>query len=697
MSRTLDALLNPRSVAVIGASNAPARIGGRPIHNLIFAGFKGKVYPVNPKYSEVQGLPAHADITRLPGPIDCAIVAVPAADVVETIRACAGAGVRSAVVFTSGLAEIGAKGAAIQQELTTVARTAGMRVVGPNCLGVATPGENWYGTFASYPAMSLTRSGSLGIISQSGAYGSHLYMVAQLRGLGVRYWVTTGNEADVDVAEVIEYYAAIPEVKVIVAYAEGVRDMEAMKRALAAAHAARKPVIFMKVGRSRVGAAAAASHTASLAGADALYDALFSQYGVYRASTTEEVLDVAYACQFGEFPKGRRVCLQTISGGVGVLMADAADAAGLQLPPLPEPQQQRIAELIPFAGTRNPVDFTGKALAEPRLIEEISDLLVGSGCYDSHVIYMASAAWSPLTRDALAAVYRSLRQKHVQQTLMLSMIAGPEDRAHYERLRIPCFEDPSLAVRAMAALTRFGEAFERPLPAAKGQRPQGALDVPDAAIDEHQAKAILASWGVPVPEEALVHSRQEAAGAWSAINRSCAMKIVAAEVPHKTEIGGVVLNIASAEAAADAFDTLMQRLRTARPEVKKAAVLVTPMVEGGVETVLGVSNDPLFGPVVMFGLGGVLVEVLHDVTFRLAPFDEAEARRMIDEIRGRAVLDGVRGAPASDIDTLARTLSRLSILAAESADRIESVDVNPFVVFANGAMALDALIVPKAR
>ncbi|MGB3070053.1 MAG: acetate--CoA ligase family protein [Ottowia sp.] len=698
ISLSLDALLDPKSVAIIGASSTPARIGGRPIHNLLAAGFKGSIYPVNPKYSEVQGLPAFSSITDVPGPVDCAIVAVPAVDVVETIRACADSGVRSAVVFTSGLAEIGEQGAEIQKRIIAIARDAGMRIVGPNCLGVAVPGKQWYGTFASYPAMKLTRSGNLGIISQSGAYGSHLYMVAQSRGLGVSHYVTTGNEADIDVAEVIEYYASRPEVKVIAAYAEGVRDMTAMRKALAKTHAARKPVIFMKVGRSMVGAAAAASHTASLAGADALYDALFTQYGVYRASTTEELLDVAYACQFGEFPKGRRICLQSISGGVGVIMADAAEAAGLELPALPEPAQQRISQLIPFAGTRNPVDFTGQALAQPELIEEISDLAISSGSYDSYVIYIASVASSPLTRDAVAAVYERVRRKHKHQPLVLSLImATPEDRAHYEKLGMPCFEDPSLAVRAMGALSYFGEAFERKLPMRTSLRPEGALNLPQAPIDEYQAKRILASWGIPVADDRLARSREEAAAAWSEINEAAAMKVVAAEILHKTEMGGVILNVSSAEAAAEAYDTLMQRARTAHPEVSEVAVLVTPMVKGGVETVLGVINDPLFGPVVMFGLGGILVEVLHDVTFRLAPFDEAEARRMIDEIQGRAVLDGVRGAKASDIGTLVSALSRLSFFAAENADKLASVDVNPFLLLPNGAMALDALVITKVN
>ncbi|WP_299559420.1 acetate--CoA ligase family protein [uncultured Sulfitobacter sp.] len=695
MSASLEAFLNPKSVAIIGASNVPARIGGRPINNLIGSGFKGNIYPINPKYSEVQGLPAFSSIADVPEVVDCAIVAVPVAHLLKTIRECADIGVRSVVVFTSGLAESGAEGAEIQEELTAIARDSGMRIVGPNCLGVAVPANDWYGTFANYPATGLMKSGSLGIISQSGAYGSHLYMMAQKRGLGVRYWVTTGNECDVDVAEVIEYYAGKPEVKVIISYAEGVQDMSAMKRALRAAHAARKPVIFIKVGQSSVGAAAAASHTASLAGSDALYNALFTQYGVYRALTTEEMLDVAYACQFGTFPKSRRICLQTISGGVGVLMADAAEAAGLEVPPLPDAVQKRISDLIAFAGTRNPVDFTGKALADPRLIEEITDLVIETGSCDSYLVYMASVASSPLTRDAVAEIYRRLREKHKTQNLILSIMATAEDQAHYENLGIPCFEDPSLAVRAIAALSYFGEAFEQVLPSEDSARPQDALDVPMGPVDEYQAKKVLQSWGIPVTDDHLVHTREEAAAAWSTIGDAAVMKVVAASILHKTEIGGVLLNIASAEAAADAFDTLIERARAAHPEVDEVAVLVGPMVSGGVETVLGVINDPLFGPAVMFGMGGVFVEVLQDVTFRLAPFDEVEGRRMIEEIRGRAILDGVRGAAGSDIDALARALSRLSIFAAENADRIESVDVNPFLLLPDGAVALDALIATK--
>ncbi|WP_339715235.1 CoA-binding protein, partial [uncultured Sneathiella sp.] len=324
MTHPLEPMLRPKSVAVIGASNTPSRIGGRPIHAMKTAGYKGKIYPINPNYETIQDLPAYAKIQDVPKDVDCAIIAVSAKVAVQTLRDCADHGVKSAVMFTSGFAEQSEEGAEAQREISEIARTSGMRIVGPNCLGVFNISTGWYGTFSNAPGALLLPPGPIGIVSQSGAYGAHVFAVSQLRGVGANYWVTTGNESDVDVAEVIEYYAQNPEVKVILAYAEGMKNADRVCSALEKARDAEKPVIFMKVGKTEAGAAAAASHTASLAGADAVYDALFKQYGVYRAETTEEFVDIAYACQFGKYPKGRKIDLQTISGGVGVQMADAS-------------------------------------------------------------------------------------------------------------------------------------------------------------------------------------------------------------------------------------------------------------------------------------------------------------------------------------------------------------------------------------
>ena len=697
MTHPLEPMLRPQSVAIIGASNTPSRIGGRPIHAMKSGGYKGRIYPVNPNYEEIQGLPAFASIQDVPKGIDCAIIAVPAKLAVQAMHDCADRWVKSAVMFTSGFAEQSEEGARAQREIAGLARESGMRVIGPNCLGVFNISAGWYGTFSNAYGTLQLPPGPIGIVSQSGAYGGHVFTVSQQRGVGSNYWVTTGNECDVDVAEVIGYYAQNPEVKVILAYAEGMKNADRICEALEMAREAQKPVIFMKVGKTAAGAAAAASHTASLAGADAVYDALFKQYGVYRAETTEEFIDIAYACQFGKYPKGRKINLQTISGGVGVQMADASVKYGLEVTPLPMETQKKLKEIIPFAGVGNPVDFTAQALNDPALMQANVELTIEETDFDSHIVYLASVVSSPFTRDACIGIFENIRKKFPDEVMLMSIIAPKELVAIYEKMNLPCFEDPSLTVRAMAALTRFGEVFARGRPDAPPTLPKGALPAPEAPVAEHEAKEILASAGIPVTRERLVRSAAEAVQAWRDIGGAVVMKIASPDILHKTEIGGVLLKLNTEADVADGYATLIARAKQAKPDARIDGVIVAEMVPNGVETVMGVVCDPVFGPAVMFGLGGVFVEVLKDVTFRLAPFGVDEARRMIDEIQGRAMLDGVRGAPPSDVNALAEALSRLSVFAAENADRVETIDVNPFIVLPEGAVAVDALIVPKGN
>ena len=695
MNHSLNAILRPQSVAVIGASDTPSRIGGRPIYSMKAMGYEGRIFPVNPKRDTVQGLTAYASIGDVPEPVDCAVIAVPVAIAVDTIRDCAEQGVKSVVVFTSGFAEQGETGVAAQAAIAEIARDTGMRIVGPNCLGVFTISQGWYGTFTNAPAFIKLPPGPVGIVSQSGAYGSHVLLVAQNRGVGANYWVTTGNECDVDVSEVIEFYAEAPDVEIIVAYAEGIKDADRIKQALGKARDARKPVIFMKVGKTDVGAKAAASHTASLAGSDAVYEALFRQYGVYRAGTTEELIDVAYACQHGSYPKGRKISLQTISGGVGVQMADDAVRYGLDVAPLPEPTQKKLKTLIPFAGTNNPVDFTAQALNEPELMVKNISLTVDEADYDSHIIFMTSVPATPFMKDSCADIFKTVRERYPDEPMIMSLVGDRDVVEVYEKLGYPVYEDPSLAVRAMAALTRFNEAFDRGGEETPPGAPSGMLPVPDEAVGEAAAKAILGSAGIPIVKEMVATTADEAVVAAGAMDGPCVLKIVSPDILHKTEIGGVLLNVDGASAVEGGFQTLMARAAEHAPDARIDGVLVSEMITGGVETVMGMVDDPVFGPAIMFGLGGVFVEVLKDVTFRLAPFGAAEAHRMIDEIQGRAMLDGARGAPPSDIDALATALSRLSVFAAANAGRLETIDVNPFIALPKGGVAVDALIVPR--
>ncbi len=693
---TLGPLLNPGSVAIIGASDNPARIGGRPLRYMRDAGFSGRIYPVNPNRESVQGLPAFASITAVPEPVDTAIIAVAAPAVVDIAEACAAANVKAVIIFSAGFAEMDDDGRRRQDALTAIARTTPMRIVGPNCLGVYNSALGFFGTFTSTIEGGRPTPGQVGLVSQSGAYGSHLSLVATLRGIGIRFWVTTGNECDVDVAETIGWLARHPDVSVIMAYAEGVRDRERLFASLALARERGKPVIFQKVGRTEVGAAAIRSHTAALAGADAVYDGVFRQFGVYRARNTEEMLDVAYAATFGTFPASRRIGLMTISGGVGVQMADEAVERGLEVTPMSDAAQARLKTLLPYASPRNPVDITAQAFNDLTLVTANLDAMLAEGTYDAIVAFFTFVAAATAMVEPISETLRAAKRRHPDCLLILSIVGPADIVRRYEEAGCPVFEDPVRAVRVVDALSRFSEAFARPTPPL-ARTPPAPAPLPAPPIGEHTAKRILAEAGLPVVEERLSSTARAAVSAATELGFPVALKIASADILHKTEAGGVELGLATADDVAQAFAAVTGRARLARPDARIEGVLVSHMVTGGVETILGVQDDPTFGPVVMFGLGGIFVEMLKDVAFRVAPFEEDEAHRMMREVKGFPLLDGARGRPRCDLDALAAALAALSRFAAAHAGHLHSAELNPVMVLAEGQglVALDALIVPK--
>ena len=692
----LDALFNPRSVAIIGATEDPTRIGGRPLRYLRESGFQGEIWPINPRRARIQGIEARPDIADVPGIIDVAIVAVPALRAVETIEACADRGVGAAVVFSSGFAETGADGAARQQRMGEIARASGMRILGPNCLGVYNAATGYFATFTTTLDIHRPQPGPVAIVSQSGAYGSHLGLLARRRRIDVGLWVTTGNECDVTVPECIAWMAARPEIEVVAAYAEGTQDGDALLASLDTARAHGKAVFFLKAGRSEAGAEAARSHTATLAGADVVFDAVLAQHGIVRTDTTEEMLDAAYAASFGALPAGRRTGFMTISGGAGVLMADEAAAQGLEVAPMPETTQSRLKETLSFCTPRNPVDITAQVFNAPHLVGEFLDAMLDEGDYAAIVIfftYVASVEFmAKPTLDALARA----RKRHPLRPILLSMIGSDEAIAPYEALNVPVFEDPVRAVRAVSALVRVREGLARG-PAASADptaHPPGDRCT-GGRLDEHEAQRLLASWGIPAVEARVARNAGEAERIAMAIGTPLAMKILSPDIEHKTEAGAVALDIAVEDAALE-HDALIARARAYDASAEIRGTLLAPMVSG-VECILGMRRDPVFGPVVMVGSGGVLAEILDDVSFRRAPIDEAEARRMIGELTGGRVLEGIRGHPRCDVAALAAAVAALSRFAVAHADTVESVDVNPFVVLpeGEGGLALDALIVGR--
>ncbi|MGH1561405.1 acetate--CoA ligase family protein [Mumia sp. DW29H23] len=690
----LDSLFRPRSVAVLGASTDPVKIGGRPIRFLKEHGFAGPVYPINPRATVVQGLPAFASLDDVEGEVDLALIALPSAAVLDAVHTCGRNGVKVATIFSAGFAELGVEGEALQREVVEAAASYGMRILGPNCIGSMNRSVGAVGTFAAAVGhtIDLDAHARVALVSQSGAIAAHWVVEAVARGIDFDPWLSLGNGSDIQLADALAYLALDPGVDVIAVYLEGAADGDRLREALRVARDAGKPVVALKVGRSEVGAAAAASHTASLAGADQVFDALFAQYGVTRVESMAELLDVSYAVAGGYLPTGRRVGLMTGSGGVGILMADEAADAGLEAAPLPVATQARLKEVWPAAGVVNPVDLTAQLMNDPRLLPTFLDTVLDEGEYDAVVVALTYMGlfdpWTDLVVDALTQV----RAKHPDAPIVVSMLSTPEVRRAVEALHIPVFEDASTAVRVLGTLADIGTrppGAVHPVPAlGEGTRLAGPYT-------EVGAKRLLADAGIPVVSDVLVTSAAGAARAAEDADGPVVLKVVSPDLAHKSDIGGVVLDVVGGEAAAAAYTAILDNVTAAAPAARIDGVVVSPMIDDGTETILGAYNDPTFGPVVMFGLGGVFVEVLKDVTYRLAPIGPEEAEEMIREIKGFAMLDGARGRPPADVAALADALSALSVFAATHRDQLDSIDVNPFLVRprGRGGVAVDALVV----
>ena len=696
---SISALLAPNSVALVGASDDVTRIGGRPLRYLRESGFAGAVYPVNPKRETVQGLKAYASIGVLPQAPDVAILAVPAAATVQAVEECAERGVKAAIVFSAGFAETDEAGRAMQDEMVRIARGSGMRLLGPNCLGVFNSSIGFYGTFSAMLDSGLVTPGPIGIVSQSGAYGSHLMYLARLRGLGMNHLVTTGNECDINVAEALRWMVEQPDVNVIMAYAEGIRDRDTFIEALEVARERRKAIVFMKVGRSEVGAHAVSSHTAALAGSDAVFDAVFRQYGVWRASTTAEQIDIAAACSRGVYPRSNSLGIFTMSGGFGIQMADDAETAGLDVKPMPEKAQQELKAMLPYASPVNPVDATAQAVTDLPLMTSFISAMLEKGDYGFFAGIFGSGPASPTFSGKLRQALETAAAASRDTIMALTMTAPDEIVRTYEDKGFIVAQDGSALMKTLGAMVHFKESFDLAASRKPDLSPGEKIALSGESLSEREAKPILAKAGVTFPKEALIKPGDDAGVVSASVGFPAVLKISSPDIAHKTEIGGVIVGVKDEAEAREAAATIFARAREKRPDARIEGILVSPMISGGVEIIAGVVRDPAFGPVVMFGLGGVFVEVLKDVTFRAAPFDVPEAHRMIREIRGFAMLEGVRGAAPSDVDALAEMLSALSVFAAANADTVESIDLNPVRVMekGKGVVALDALIVPARR
>lgn len=696
----LDALMRPRSIAIIGASQDATKIGGRPVDLLRRYGYAGHIYPVNPKASTVQGLQAYASLDEVPEAPDLAIIAVDAEKTPEAVEQCAARGVRSVVVFSSGFAELGEKGRAMQERLHVAARGSGMRLLGPNCLGAVSIADKCIATFSIVLEHSLPAAGSLGIVSQSGNLGSFTMRLASDRGVGVSHFITTGNECDIDIADGIAWLARDPATKVILCCLETCRDAGRLISALTEARDAGKPVIALKIGTSAAGQAAAASHTGAMAGSDAVFDALLARSGAVRVRSIEELIDLGHAASIllpDRLPAGSRLALLTASGGFGILLADSAQSVGLSLPELSEATQRTILELVPFASARNPVDATAQMSSRPDLLEKILSAVVADCRCDAVVLPLPFSLYMPRLRSVYMEALRNIRGQYPDRPVILC-VDGPEDAlVELHAMGYPTVASFDGCCATVAALARLQAATKRPKdeisPAVEPAAPPSA----DAFRHELGAKRALADAGIPMLAERLVCSADDAAHAATEAGFPVVLKIASPDLPHKTEVGGVAVGLGSGAEVRQAFASMLERVAAKAPHAAIDGVIVAPMAKGIAELILGSRTDPVFGPVVMVGLGGIFAEVLQDTAVQMAPVSEAQAMAMLKSLKAFAVLNGARGRPRADLEAAARAIVALSRFAVAQAETISEIDINPLMLRAEGegAVALDALLIPR--
>lgn len=697
--RGLDALFQPRSIAIFGASDDVTKIGGRPLQFLLKFGYAGRIFPINRKAGTVQGQPAFATLAEVPEAPDLAVIAVPPEGVLEVIRDCAARGVRAAVILSAGFSEMGEAGSRLQAQIGQAAQSSGMRVVGPNCLGAIGVADKAIATFSVALESGLPAAGGVGIVSQSGNLGSYTMRLAAERGMGISRFLTTGNECDVDIADAIASCAQDPATRVILCCMETCRNGPKLQRAMELARAADKPLVVLKVGVSAAGEAAAASHTGALAGSDAVFDVVLRNGGAIRVPSIEQLLEVGHAISVvgnARAPRGNRVAVVTASGGFGVLLADAASAQGLALPRLAPASQERILAVVPFASPANPVDMTAQVSSRPDILAKVLSAVVEDAGCDAVILQSANAFYVPRLREVFLAALEQVRKDHPQRLLLLCARAPSEVRAQLNAMGFPVVEGIDAACATLAALVKFGAKASGFVSAPELREEPLAQDAFD---NEASAKAALARAGVPMLKERVVRSRDDAVAAARAIGLPVVLKIVSPDIAHKTEVGGVVVGVRSEGQLREDYDALLARVAQKAPQARIEGVLVAQMAQGGTELILGSKKDPVFGPMVMVGLGGIFAEVFRDVALQPAPVTEPQALAMLRSLQAFPLLDGARGRARADVQAAARAVAKLSQFAARHAAAVAEIDINPLVVLdaGQGAYALDALLVAATK
>ena len=692
-SRPLGRLLKPQSIAIIGASNRIPGIGGYVTANVARA-FSGPIYPVNPREAEIQGLKAYASIADLPRDIDLVIVVVPADGVAPVLEACAAQGVGGVVIITSGFAEVGGPGVGLQAQVAEILQRTGLRAIGPNCIGFMNLTDGVMANFVLDPTDALPGGGPVALVSQSGGLGGYMVRKALTAGLNLGWFVSTGNEVDASVSALLRELVEREDVRVLLGAFEALRDPELFIETALRAQALDKPFIVLKAGRSEEAAAAAQAHTGSMVGSAEAFDAVCRQYGVFSVASLEEMLDLGVIFQGGRRAKGRRVGIITGSGGAGVILADACMLEGLRAPALPPADQAMLLELMPkpFMGSvANPVDVTAQALGTPGTFEAVLTKVPATDAVDMIAPVIIG---NPLYPDMYIRSHSST-EKPVAfvSTLLPTTLLN---------VGVPAYTDPRRAARALAAMADYSLATKRTqrpkMPPADPKRTAAARAILAAprgsdTLMEVDSKALLALYGAPVTREVMCGSADEAVATATKIGGKVALKVMSYALPHKSDVGGVRLGLSGDDDVRAGYAGLLADVaRQAPPDAKIEGVLVQEMAPARLEILCGMTRDPVFGPIVAVGLGGVMVEILGQAALLPVPFDASDVKQALEGLLGGRLLSSSRGLTASELDAVARLAVALGQAALELPE-IAEIDVNPVRVADGVALAADALIV----
>lgn len=686
----LDMFSNPRAVAVVGASRDPGKLGYGILSNIIQYGFSGDVYPINPKADEILGLDCYPSVLDVPGPINLAVIVVPHKFVTLTLEECGQKGVEGVIVISAGFREAGLEGVRREKELVAIAKKHGIRLVGPNCLGMIDTHCPLNASFAA----GMPPTGEIAFMSQSGALCTAILDWALAKGIGFSRFVSLGNKADIDEIDLLEAWEKDPHTRVILVYTEGLTDGQ---RFIEVARRVTKnvPVVAVKSGTTNAGSRAVSSHTGSLAGSEQAYRAAFRQAGVVRAESIEEMFDFSIAFSYQPFLKGDRIAIVTNAGGPGIMATDALERAGLQMASLSAETIETLqAGLPPASNIYNPIDVLGDALAD-RYALALEAVMKDDGVHGVMVILTPQVMTQIEGTAEVVGQIAGRYDKPVVGCFMGEAKVGIGTRV-LNRHRVPNYSFPERAINALRAMADYYRwhktpPMQSPVFDVDKDRVRALFDRVKAegrlSIGDAEARQVMEAYGIPVPQSRLASTAEEAVRFAEEIDFPVVLKIASPDILHKTDIGGIKLDLRTPTDVRDAFDLMTYRAMRYMPDAELWGCQVQEMVGGGKEIIVGMKQDPQFGPLMMFGLGGIYVEALKDVTFRIAPFSRDEARTMLTEIRAIDLLRGVRGEQPTDLAAIEDVLLRLSQLVTDFPEIVE-MDINPLIVFEEGRGAI---------